>query len=71
MVNDRAKGLIVLDSNTYISYNPRMVSLLKKVLITGNYPQSEVFAVLRKYGITTKSELREIRQGLKNLNQKD
>lgn len=58
-------GLIVLISGTYYYYNPKMVKVLNKILIEHNFPTAEIFRVLKKYDITTKEELRAIRNGLK------
>ncbi len=59
---NKKPGLIVLNKNTYISYNKKMVIVLDKILIQKDASIDESFRVLSKYGIETKKELQEIKK---------
>lgn len=60
----RASFLIIEDNGKYITYNPKLVNALKKLLLDNEYPQSDVNKALEKFNIRTKQEIRLIREEL-------
>lgn len=60
----RTPYLIIEDNGKYITYNPKMVAALKKLLLNNEFPQSDVNKALERFNIRTKQEIRLIREEL-------
>lgn len=56
--------LIIEDNGKYITYNPKLVAALKKLLLNNEFPQSDVNKALERFNIRTKQEIRLIREEL-------